>query len=120
MGFPAQEVATMKKCLAIAVLLLVSSLTSAQAQYTFEYGASTAPCSSSRSSRPAGACSRCRASAPTAATETGRRSSNFDPSVCKFAARRVADGGKGRQGADRSVRRQSLWLFRRQEVEPER
>src|SRR5712671_533639 len=41
MGFPAQEVATMKKCLAIAVLLLASSLTSAQAQYTFEYGGRT-------------------------------------------------------------------------------
>jgi uncharacterized protein (DUF2147 family) len=31
----------MKKCLAIAVLLLASSLTSAQAQYTFEYGGRT-------------------------------------------------------------------------------
>src|SRR6185369_15236581 len=41
MGFPAQEVATMKKCLAIAVLLLASSLTTAQAQYTFEYGGRT-------------------------------------------------------------------------------
>src|SRR5215216_2475963 len=40
MGFPAQEVA-MKKCLAIAVLLLASSLTTAQAQYTFEYGGRT-------------------------------------------------------------------------------
>src|SRR6185503_14944218 len=36
MGFPAQEVATMKKCLGIAVLLLASSLSTAQAQYTFE------------------------------------------------------------------------------------
>ena len=33
----------MKKCLAIAVLLLASSLTTAQAQYTFEYGGRTAP-----------------------------------------------------------------------------
>src|SRR6185436_16419235 len=41
MGFPAQEVATMKKCLAIAVLLLASSLTAAQAQYSFEYGGRT-------------------------------------------------------------------------------
>src|SRR6185369_1698172 len=41
MGFPAQEVAIMKKCLAIAVLLLASSLTAAQAQYTFEYGGRT-------------------------------------------------------------------------------
>src|SRR5947208_1942582 len=41
MGFPAQEVAMMKKCLAIAVLLLASSLTTAQAQYTFEYGGRT-------------------------------------------------------------------------------
>src|SRR6185437_2450955 len=41
MGFPAQEVAIMKKCLAIAVLLLASSLTTAQAQYTFEYGGRT-------------------------------------------------------------------------------
>src|SRR4029453_4829952 len=40
-GFPAQEVATMKKCLAIAVLLLASSLTAAQAQYSFEYGGRT-------------------------------------------------------------------------------
>src|SRR3954469_23896104 len=40
MGFPAQEVA-MKKCLAIAVLLLASSLTTAQAQYKFEYGGRT-------------------------------------------------------------------------------
>jgi len=31
----------MKKCLAIAVLLLASSLTSAQAQYSFEYGGRT-------------------------------------------------------------------------------
>jgi uncharacterized protein (DUF2147 family) len=31
----------MKKCLAIAVLLLASSLTAAQAQYTFEYGGRT-------------------------------------------------------------------------------
>jgi uncharacterized protein (DUF2147 family) len=31
----------MKKCLAIAVLLLASSLTTAQAQYTFEYGGRT-------------------------------------------------------------------------------
>jgi uncharacterized protein (DUF2147 family) len=31
----------MKKCLAIAVLLLASGLTSAQAQYTFEYGGRT-------------------------------------------------------------------------------
>src|SRR6187455_2851399 len=41
MGFPAQEVATMKTCLAIVVLLLASSLTSAQAQYSFEYGGRT-------------------------------------------------------------------------------
>jgi uncharacterized protein (DUF2147 family) len=41
MGFPAEEVATMKKCLAIAVLLLASSLSTAQAQYTFEYGGRT-------------------------------------------------------------------------------
>src|SRR5437660_2013235 len=41
MGFPAQEVAMMKKCLAIAVLLLASSLTTAQAQYSFEYGGRT-------------------------------------------------------------------------------
>jgi uncharacterized protein (DUF2147 family) len=41
MGFPDQEDATMKKCLAIAVLLLASSLTSAQAQYSFEYGGRT-------------------------------------------------------------------------------
>src|SRR5829696_6655923 len=41
MRFPAQEVATMKKCLAIAVLLLASSLTAAQAQYSFEYGGRT-------------------------------------------------------------------------------
>src|SRR2546421_4059514 len=41
MGFPAQEVATMKKCLAIAALLLASSLTTAQAQYSFEYGGRT-------------------------------------------------------------------------------
>src|SRR5437870_11912424 len=41
MGFPAQEVATRQKCLAIAVLLLASSLTAAQAQYTFEYGGRT-------------------------------------------------------------------------------
>src|SRR6266545_3918369 len=40
MGFPAQEVA-MKKCLAIAVLLLASSLSTAQAQYSFEYGGRT-------------------------------------------------------------------------------
>src|SRR3954463_14061414 len=40
MGFPAQEVA-MKKCLAIAVLLLASSLSAAQAQYKFEYGGRT-------------------------------------------------------------------------------
>ena len=31
----------MKKCLAIAVLLLASSLTTAQAQYSFEYGGRT-------------------------------------------------------------------------------
>ncbi len=31
----------MKKCLAIAVLLLASSLTTARAQYTFEYGGRT-------------------------------------------------------------------------------
>jgi len=31
----------MKKCLAIAMLLLASSLTAAQAQYTFEYGGRT-------------------------------------------------------------------------------
>ena len=31
----------MKKCLAIAVLLLASSLSTAQAQYTFEYGGRT-------------------------------------------------------------------------------
>ena len=31
----------MKKCLAVAVLLLASSLTTAQAQYTFEYGGRT-------------------------------------------------------------------------------
>src|SRR5215212_3451452 len=31
----------MKKCLAIAVLLLASSLTAAQAQYSFEYGGRT-------------------------------------------------------------------------------
>ena len=31
----------MKKCLAIAVLLLASSLATAQAQYTFEYGGRT-------------------------------------------------------------------------------
>jgi uncharacterized protein (DUF2147 family) len=36
-----QEDATMKKCLAIAVLLLASSLTAAQAQYSFEYGGRT-------------------------------------------------------------------------------
>jgi uncharacterized protein (DUF2147 family) len=41
MGFPDQEDATMKKCLAIAVLLLASSLSSAQAQYSFEYGGRT-------------------------------------------------------------------------------
>src|SRR6478609_2538507 len=41
MGFPAEEVATMKKCLGIAVLLLASSLSTAQAQYTFEYGGRT-------------------------------------------------------------------------------
>src|SRR5437868_9148452 len=41
MGFPAQEVAMMKKCLAIAVLLPASSLAAAQAQYTFEYGGRT-------------------------------------------------------------------------------
>jgi uncharacterized protein (DUF2147 family) len=41
MGFAAQEVAIMKTCLAIAVLLLASSLTAAQAQYTFEYGGRT-------------------------------------------------------------------------------
>src|SRR4051812_13325503 len=41
MGFPAEEVATMKKCLGIAVLLLASSFTAAQAQYTFEYGGRT-------------------------------------------------------------------------------
>jgi uncharacterized protein (DUF2147 family) len=41
MGFPAQEAVIMKKCLAIAVLLLASSLTSAQAQYKFEYGGRT-------------------------------------------------------------------------------
>jgi len=41
MEFPVQEVATMKKCLAIVVLLLASSLTSAQAQYSFEYGGRT-------------------------------------------------------------------------------
>jgi Uncharacterized protein conserved in bacteria (DUF2147) len=41
MGFPAQEIAMMKKCLAIAVLLLASSLTAAQAQYSFEYGGRT-------------------------------------------------------------------------------
>jgi uncharacterized protein (DUF2147 family) len=38
LGFPAQEV-IMKKCLAIAVLLLAS--TAAQAQYSFEYGGRT-------------------------------------------------------------------------------
>ena len=31
----------MKKCLAIAVLLLASSLSTAQAQYSFEYGGRT-------------------------------------------------------------------------------
>jgi uncharacterized protein (DUF2147 family) len=36
-----QEDAIMKKCLAIAVLLLASSLTAAQAQYSFEYGGRT-------------------------------------------------------------------------------
>src|SRR5436190_22303072 len=41
MGFPAQEVATMKKCLAIAVLLLASSLSTGQAQHSFEYGGRT-------------------------------------------------------------------------------
>ena len=37
----------------------------------------------------------------------------------QFAARRLADRGEGRQGPDRAMRRQSLRLFRRQEVEPE-
>ena len=38
----------------------------------------------------------------------------------QFAARRVADRGEGRQGEDRAMRRQSLRLFRGQEIEPER
>ncbi len=85
------------------------------------YGcASAARCSSSRSGCAAGACSCCRASATAAATETGRRPGNFDTSVRELTARRVADGGEGRQGADRTMRPQSLRLFRRQEVEPER
>ena len=82
--------------------------------------ASTARRSSSRSACAAGACSRCRASATAAATETGRRPGSFDTSACELAARRLADGGEGRQGADRTMRPQSLRLFRRQEVEPER
>src|SRR5258705_4610211 len=41
MGSPAQEVAMMKQCLAIGVLLLASSLSTAQAQYSFEYGGRT-------------------------------------------------------------------------------
>ena len=38
----------------------------------------------------------------------------------QFAARRVADGREGRQGPHRAMRRQSLRLLGRQEVEPER
>ena len=38
----------------------------------------------------------------------------------ELAARPVADGREGRQGQDRAVRRQSLRLFGRQEIEPER
>src|SRR5262245_47530231 len=41
MGFPAQEVVIMKKCLAIAALLLASTVTAAQAQYSFEYNGRT-------------------------------------------------------------------------------
>ena len=37
----------------------------------------------------------------------------------QFAARRLADRGEGRQGPDRAMRRQSVRLCRRQEVEPE-
>ena len=37
----------------------------------------------------------------------------------QLAARRLADRGEGRQGPDRAMRRQSVRLFRRQEVEPE-
>jgi hypothetical protein len=40
-GFPAQEVVVMKKCLAIAVLLLAGTVTTAQAQYSFEYNGRT-------------------------------------------------------------------------------
>ena len=54
--------------------------------------------SSSRSSRPAGACSRCRASTA-AATETGRRPCSFDTSACELTARRVtAEKRKARCG----------------------
>ena len=37
----------------------------------------------------------------------------------ELAARRLADGREGRQGPDRTMRRQSLRLFGRQEIEPE-
>jgi len=37
----------------------------------------------------------------------------------EFAARRLVDGREGRQGPDRTMRCQSLRIFRRQEVEPE-
>jgi len=40
--------------------------------------------------------------------------------VGKLAARRVADGRERRQGPDRAMRQQSLWIFRGREVEPER
>jgi len=41
-------------------------------------------------------------------------------SAGQFAARRLADRGEGRQGPHRAVRRQSLRLFRRCKIEPER
>ena len=51
--------------------------------------------------------------APAAGTGARHRSGR------QFAARRLADRGEGRQGPHRAMRRQSVRLFRRQEVEPE-
>ena len=42
------------------------------------------------------------------------------PSPANSPLGRMADRGKGRQGTDRTMRPQSVRLFRRQEVEPER
>ena len=84
-------------------------------------GATRPACCKPLRPRRTGAGSRCRAGSPPL-----RRNRNRPPrrqlrrSVRELAARRLADGGEGRQGADRTMRRQSLRLFRRQEVEPER